>query len=148
MVPYGANMAVRTAEQRRFPYDPALGPRPDSGVRGEEVAMAHAMLDAGVEGRWVPGARVRHYIPARRQSIAYLREYYAGQGQVRRGGPVPAHHPRLFGRPRYLWRQAVEAEVSYLLGRLRGSPDVWIEHLIAASMAWGGLRGLPASAGR
>ena len=79
---------------------------------------------------------------------AYLREYYMGQGQVRRSGPVPAHHPKLFGRPRYLWREAVEAEVSYRLGRLRGRPDLWIEHLIAASMAWGGLRGLPAPAER
>jgi glycosyltransferase involved in cell wall biosynthesis len=148
MVPYGANMAVRTAEQRRFLYDSALGPRPDSGVRGEEVAVVHAMLDAGLEGRWVPGAKVRHYIPAQRQTIAYLRDYYTGQGQVRCSGPVPAHHPKLFGRPRYLWRQAVEAEVSYRMGRLFGRPDLWIEHLIAASMAWGGLRGLPARAER
>ncbi|HVY60714.1 MAG TPA: glycosyltransferase, partial [Planctomycetota bacterium] len=79
--PFGVNLAVRASEQRRFLYDPALGPRPNSALRGEETSLVRAMLEAGVRGWWVPTARVRHYIPAERLTIGYLRGFFFGQGQ-------------------------------------------------------------------
>jgi len=142
-LPFGANMAVRTAEQRRFPYDPAVSRRPDSPVRGEETFMLRRMLDAGCEGWWVPDARVRHWVPRGHQTLAYIRDYFVGLGQARAMGPQPSHYTWLFGRPRFIWRQAIEEEVRYWATRMVSRPETWIQHFIRASLAWGQLRGPP-----
>jgi glycosyltransferase involved in cell wall biosynthesis len=79
-LPYGANYVVRAREQRLFPYDPALGRRLDGGTLGDETAVIRAILAAGGEGWWVPDALVEHWIPKERQTVGYLRSYYALQG--------------------------------------------------------------------
>ena len=139
--PFGANMAFRMADQARFPYQPTLGRRAGSLLGGEEVDLVQRMLDAGLTGRWVPTARVRHLIPADRQTTRYLRAYFFAQGQLQppqSGDRVP----KLWGRPRWLWRRAMEAEFSYRIRRLGSGPETWIGDLIEASMLWGQLRGL------
>ncbi|MBV9958686.1 MAG: glycosyltransferase family 2 protein, partial [Acidobacteria bacterium] len=73
VMPFGANFAVRTAEQRQCLYDPRLGVRPGSIMGGEETTVIRRLLADGHTGRWVPRARVRHYIPQARQTIKYLR---------------------------------------------------------------------------
>ena len=139
-LPYGANMAIRAAEQRAHPYDVRLGRHGERLSAGEEAAVLDALLAEGAEGRWVPAARVRHIIPATRQSLRYLREYYAGNGAswalVRPNGT----ERMLFGRPRWVWREAVQQEVAYRFRRLYAPPAVWSEHLRRSSVAWGMLR--------
>jgi glycosyltransferase involved in cell wall biosynthesis len=139
--PFGANMAVRTEEQRRFRYDPSYGPQPGSPIRGEETAVAQAMLAAGIVGHWVPEARVRHFIPKERQTIRYLRETFFGLGLFDGLCRDYSDHPKLFGRPRWLWRQAVEGELRYRLGRILRKPELWVEGLIWSGFARGILRG-------
>lgn len=138
-VPFGANMAVRTSEQRAFAYDPALGPRPGSGMRGEETTLIRQMLAQGVEGWWVPDAIVQHHVPAERQSVEYLRSYFTGYGERL----APTHErwevARLFGKPRWLWRSAIQNEVGFRVGRLLARPERWVANLRAASIAWGAL---------
>lgn len=141
VLPFGANFAVRIEEQRRFLYDPHLGVRPDSIIGGEETTVIKSMLADGVAGRWVPEARVRHYIPEGRQTIAYLRNYYEGYGEYCARQDATTADARLFGAPRWLWREAVTAETKYRLHRLLSQPEVWIQDLIASSQAWGQLRG-------
>lgn len=75
-VPYGANFAVRTAEQRQALYDPELGVSPTHKRLGEEVDALYRMMKAGATGWWVPGSRVHHLIPPGRQTAAYIYEYY------------------------------------------------------------------------
>lgn len=140
-VPFGANYAVRTAEQRRYPFDPKLGPRPDSALRGEEIVLLRQMFEDGITGWWVPAARVEHIIPAERQTVAYLRRYFRGYGEVLATTGRGSGSKMLFGRPRWLWRRAIEEELRYRLWRLRGKPDRWIRHLKRASTAWGQLMG-------
>jgi len=141
VMPFGANFAVRTEEQRNYLYDPHLGVRPDSIMGGEETTVIRSMLADGHTGRWVPRARVRHYIPEARQTIAYLRRYFTGYGEYcARHDDAEDAAPRLFGKPRWLWRQAFASELKYRLRRIVSSPEVWIEDLIAASQAWGQLR--------
>lgn len=106
--------------------------------------MVQRMLDSGLEGRWVPSARVRHLIPPGRQTTSYLRSYFFAQGQIDPAraapdGPVAT----LWGRPRWMWRRALEAELAYRLHRWSRPPEAWIEDLIRSSMLWGRLRGLP-----
>lgn len=136
-VPFGANMAFRIQEQRAFPYNPSLGPAHGTAIRGDETDVFHRMQARGIEGWWVPQAVVRHYIPPERQSIAYLREYYMGYGQYLAQTAAPSSGPRLFGKPRWMWRSVLENEARYRYGRLFGPPEQWVLSLKLASVTWG-----------
>lgn len=139
-LPFGANFAVRAREQRRCAFDPALGRRGDLMYAGEEWAVLQKLLAAGATGRWVPGARVGHMIPASRQSVEYLRRYYTGNGMSLARTRKISGEKMLFGRPRWAWREAVLQELAYRVRRFSSSADVWSVHLRRASIAWGLLR--------
>jgi glucosyl-dolichyl phosphate glucuronosyltransferase len=136
-VPFGANMAMRSAEQKLNPYDPSLGPRPGSGLRGEETNLIKRMLADGAEGWWVPDAQVRHFIPAHRQSLSYIREWYRGWGEYLAQMPSEHAQRRLLGRPLWLWREVVETELRFRYRKAVGKPEQWMEDLKAASVARG-----------
>ncbi|MBV9958747.1 MAG: hypothetical protein JO360_10015, partial [Acidobacteria bacterium] len=85
--------------------------------------------------------RVRHYIPQARQTIKYLRDYFKGYGDYCAQEDAGNTDARLFGSPRWLWREALVSEMKYRLRRRLSSPEVWIEDLIASSQAWGQLHG-------
>ena len=141
MYPYGANMALKRSAHLAEPYDTRLGPRPNSGIRGEEMIMARKLLAKGAVGRWIPEARVRHFIPPNRQTLDYLREYFHGSGEViGLLGRNDQGEPRAFGRPLWLWKEALVAELSYRAGRLFGSPENWIDHFRDANVARGRLK--------
>jgi glucosyl-dolichyl phosphate glucuronosyltransferase len=141
--PFGANMAFRTDVLRRNAYDPALGLRPGSSVRGEEMTLTRRLLALGERGWWVPGARVRHFIPRERQNLRYLRDYYFGGGKLLAAledGHAP-YAPRFLGRPLWLWKQAVLAELQFRVRHLTSTPERWIEPATVASLSWGQLFG-------
>ena len=79
-LPWGANFAVRAAEQRRHPYDPELGVAPGRRTGGEETAVIAAILAEGGTGSWVWDAKVFHLIPAERQTTAYIVTFYVAHG--------------------------------------------------------------------
>ena len=138
-LPYGANYVVRAREQRLFPYDPALGRRLSGGALGEETAVIRAILAAGGAGRWVPDASVEHWIPKERQTVTYLRSYYALQGRTFHrwdgdGGPT------FRGRPLWLWRRILRTELAYTRARLGGDPHRWLKPLVEASILRGSTR--------
>lgn len=141
VLPFGANYAVRTDEQRRYPYDPELGLKANGTLRGEEVSVLCRMFADGAEGRWVPDAVVSHYLPRSRQTVGYLRGFYRGQGEFLAREAEGDDSPRLFGKPRWLWRKALAAEARYRCQRLFSPPEVWVKGLVAASTWWGRLRG-------
>jgi glucosyl-dolichyl phosphate glucuronosyltransferase len=138
-LPFGANLAIRTEVQRRSLYDLHLGPRPNSSMRGEETAMLQAIVRDGLSGRWVPDARVEHFIPRARQTKLYLRKYYYGQGLYYARTKEKTETVSLFGYPRWLVRQVLQLELKYQICRHLCAPDVWIDDLILASTAWGDL---------
>jgi hypothetical protein len=139
-LPFGANFVVRADAQRRFLFDPELGRRGSALFAGEEWAVLEAMIASGASGRWVPGARVQHVIPAERQSVRYLRRYYFGNGTSLARTRSASGERMLFGRPRWAWREAVLQELAYRTSRVYASADVWSIHLRRASVAWGLLR--------
>lgn len=138
-VPFGANMAFRVAEQRAFPFNPILGHTHGKSILGDETDVFHRMQARGIQGWWVPDAIVRHYIPPARQSIAYIRQYFMGYGRFLALSGEPAAGPRVLGKPRWLWRSALENEVRYRFGRLFGPPERWVLSLKLASVTWGQL---------
>jgi glucosyl-dolichyl phosphate glucuronosyltransferase len=135
-LPYGANMALRLDIQRRFRYEPRLGNRGHLRVGGEETQVMREVVASGVEGRWVPDARVSHLIPAERQTVEYLRTYYAGRGRRFHLEPAGSDGQR----SALVWAtRAVAGEMAYYLGRAIARPRLWVRGLRAASVARGAL---------
>jgi glycosyltransferase involved in cell wall biosynthesis len=144
-LPFGGNYAIRAEVQRETAYDTELGLRPGSTVRGEETDVLTRLLAAGYQGVWVPMAPVQHCVPRERQTIAFLRGYYRGQGvMLGRSSSARADAPWFLGRPRWLWRKALETELRYRIGRLISRPEDWVNDLVSASLFRGWLEGAAA----
>jgi glycosyltransferase involved in cell wall biosynthesis len=137
-LPFGANFAIRAEVQRRFAYDPGLGAGPLERL-AEETAVFEAMFAAGGSGWWVPEAAVEHMIAPERQTIAYIRRYFAAAGATAAYREGDAG-PRLFGVPRWLWRRAAGAALRYRLARCAAPPSIWLRHLIVLAQAEGAIR--------
>jgi glucosyl-dolichyl phosphate glucuronosyltransferase len=138
-VPFGANYAIRTLEQRQHLYNPGLGRAGHSIAVGEESDVLERLLRGGATGRWVPEARVTHCIAAERQRVSYLRDYFTADGafeEWRHRGAGPPAEPSTTR----LVRQALISELRYRTARYLASPEVWIEHLISSSVARGRIR--------
>ncbi|MFN3513203.1 MAG: glycosyltransferase family 2 protein [Phenylobacterium sp.] len=139
-LPFGANFAIRGAEQRAHRYDPDLGVGPGRNRSGEETAVIRAILAEGARGVWIPDAEVLHLIPAARQTEAYVVDYYRGIGATwahlhgRAGenfmGPNLAQdRPRVLGAPALAWRKQWEHRLKYLALRPTAPPRRWLWHL-------------------
>lgn len=139
-LPFGANFAVRSAEQRLFRFDPELGVGPSRLRLGEEIDVIERILRSGAVGYWVPSARVEHCIGLERQKVAYFERYFAGWGETvayragKTGGPL------LLGAPRWLWRRAFTEWVRYTVHRRISAAPIWVRHLKAYATAWGAIR--------
>jgi glycosyltransferase involved in cell wall biosynthesis len=136
--PFGANMAFALRVLRKWPFDPKLGPRGKSRINGSETELILKLFANGHEGRWVESARVEHCIQPKQMTTDFIRWYFRGQGASMEIEAPPGTR-MLWGRPRWLWREAVEAEVRYRMGRARGRPNEWIRDLKRASVARGRL---------
>ena len=102
--PFGANYAVRLAEQRTVRYDPALGRQPGATVLGEEVGSYskcwRAVAMAGGFRKLPSSIGLKS-----RQTMQYLSDYYIGQGRTyMRAGDVRGRW-HILGRPAWLWRR-------------------------------------------
>ena len=94
-LPFGANYAVRRAAQLAFPYDHRLGRNGSKAIGGEETQVLRQMLAAGHHGQWVPTAKVRHFLPRKRLTLAYVQRFYHGVGQTEM---IRAKRPRKWQR--------------------------------------------------
>lgn len=140
-IPWGANFAVRTAEQRVALYDPALGVSPLQRRLGEESEVIFRILRAGATGWWVPKSVVQHIIPHRRQTWKYVFEYFRANGEtiayLERTSPG-AHHlagdrralMRARGNATTLYLRAAVNGLVYLGARLVGATDLGLRQLM------------------
>jgi len=125
VIPIGANMAVRTSVVRRvggLRHD--LGKLSGTLRTGEDHEFFLRMVAAGCRGVYEPAALVRHFVPSDRLNRSYFRRWLFQNGQdVAR---LEAAHARgvrrLFGVPRYLWRQAALDAVSMVKAGMAGDP--------------------------
>lgn len=141
LLPYGANFAVRTQEQRQCLYDPNLGVSPNQKRLGEETTVLLAVAALGGAHYWIPASRVRHLIPAIRMSFDYVRVYFQSVGETWAymsvtggapimGPPIPVVGRKLFGVPVWLWRNSIRAKIVCRIKRaLRKDPGYWLWNL-------------------
>ena len=127
-LPYGANMAVRGAEQRQHRFDPGVGRQPwrHGILSGEETNMLKQIAAAGGTGMWLPDAGVDHWIEPERQTLEYVRRFYVGSGYlaamrgIERGRAVSAR-ARWRLRRRVAWKRSL-----YWAARLSGRSEWWM----------------------
>jgi glycosyltransferase involved in cell wall biosynthesis len=137
-LPYGANFAVRRQEQRRFRYNTDLGTRPGKLIiTDEETLMIRRILEEGGSGRWLPTASVDHWTPRSRQTTAYIRAYYHGQGWMY-GANLKGDQGEVASNSLWkLWCGALIRELRYRVYRITSRPQKWVPALKSASFAWG-----------
>jgi glycosyltransferase involved in cell wall biosynthesis len=134
--PFGANFAIRGELQRSLRYDPRLGRRPGRRiVLAEEYELIRAVLTSGGQGRWVPGAVVRHRIPPERQTLGYLRRYYTGLGYTK--GLLGQTPPLTLRR----CAAATWSEVRFVQLLMTATPGRWMPVLIKSAFLRGELAG-------
>ena len=142
-LPYGANYAMRTPIQREFLYNPRLGRVATGEIRGEETDVLHKLLAAGYRGGWVPTAKVKHYIPADRLTLDYIRRFFHGIGQtefIRKSSEPTAPAGSGWDRSRVLFN-ALSAEVRYRYYSTMKPRKTkrWVPSLVRSSRLWGHL---------
>ena len=143
MLPYGANFAVRMDKQRKYSFDVNIGLRPGSTMRGDETTLLKQMLDDGLEGMWIPEARVQHFIPKTRQTTKYLWNYAIGQGQQIQKSSRVINQRHLLGKPRWLWRATMQASIQYHFSRCFGGPADWLPLMMKYGRLYGRLSNSP-----
>jgi glucosyl-dolichyl phosphate glucuronosyltransferase len=82
IIPFGANFAIRTAEQRRIPHEPGLGTSPNHRRIGEDAEVIFRLLASGATGWWTPEAKVSHMISRQRQTWDYIYGYFTAYGET------------------------------------------------------------------
>ena len=134
-IPYGANFAVRTAEQRVFRYDPNLGLAPNRRRYEDEVDVITRLLASGARGYWVPQAIVEHCIGRERQTIRYIAAFNEGWGETCafRDAKVTAQSVFWFGIPSRIWPRLFVWGLLYHLGRYLSPAPHWVKYLQAYS---------------
>jgi len=128
-IPYGANFAIRTQEQRAMKYDPRLGVAPYQSRLGEETTVICKILEGGASGIWVPGSIVQHCIPPARQTTRYIFQFHRAAGETMAFTEGRFDVPFIFSAPRWLWRRMMTRFLRYHWDRLTASPDKWIKSL-------------------
>lgn len=140
-LPLGGNYAVRADVQRRYPFDTRYGRKGHEQLRGSESGPLEQMHADGLEGRWVPGAHVRHHVPEEHQTLDYFRRYYFNLGKCAAMRDRDCHEHQDLRSRLWLLRQVAKGAVQYRIHRLLGRPRLWIEDLRQLSYHWGRLRG-------
>jgi len=139
--PYGVNWAVRTNEQKKYLYDPNLGPAPGRNILHEEINVIRRMFADGLKGRWIPKALIIHYIPENRQTIKYIRKYHKGQGEYKALQLYGSNKCPSYEEKFVLTKKIIKSKQKYWIYRLRNkNPEIWLNAFINSCQARGQLK--------
>lgn len=141
-IPFGANFAVRSKEQRTFRYDPNLGAAPNRPRSDEEIDVITRLLETGATGYWIPGAVVEHCIGRDRQTLSYIAAFYECNGETWafRTAASTVKAPFWFGIPRRIWPRLLVWWLLYQLSHSVFPAPVWVKYLKAYSYNKGVVR--------
>ncbi len=130
--PFGANFAVRTEVQRKFPYRVTLGRQGDGLLGDDEINVMQQMVDCGHTGMWLPESQVTHLIPSDRATPQYIANYFQAQGIANVLRNAPTMKSRF-----HAWRVAWHHHACFTWKRKSAPADVWVSHMIRSRIAWG-----------
>jgi glycosyltransferase involved in cell wall biosynthesis len=127
-LPFGANYAIRLDIQKQYSYSPDLGRQPNNiNLLGEETQVINKILEKGNKSLWVPSAIVKHRIPANRQTLKYIYDYYIGKG-ISIGYTL--NNDKLFlGKPIWLLLKILKLQFKYLFHKTFYSETIWLQTL-------------------
>ena len=122
--PFGPNMAVRRARVAGQRLRDDIGPRGRSYPIGGETEFLRRLVAQGAGIVHVPAARVEHRVRPDQLSRQYIltRARNFGRGLAKLSPAAPTV-PRLFGVPRYLWRELVTAHLRHLRASVTSDPS-------------------------
>jgi len=134
-IPYGANFAIRTAEQLLVQYDPNLGLAPNRRRYDDEVDVITRLLASGAKGYWVPRAIVEHCIGRERQTVDYIAAFNEGWGETCafRNADTTAQSAFWFGIPSRIWPRLFVWGLLYRVCRYVSPAPCWVKYLQAYS---------------
>jgi GT2 family glycosyltransferase len=134
-IPYGANFAIRTAEQLLVQYDPNLGLAPNRRRYDDEVDVITRLLASGAKGYWVPRAIVEHCIGRERQTVDYIAAFNEGWGETCafRNADTTAQSAFWFGIPSRIWPRLFVWGLLYRVFRYVSPAPFWVKYLQAYS---------------
>jgi glycosyltransferase involved in cell wall biosynthesis len=140
-LPFGPNYAIRSLLLGPETFDGSVGPNGSEYAMGGETELLRRLRARGAQMAYVPGAVVEHVIREEqlREEFVVTRAARFGRGLVRLGDVEWSPH-RLFGVPRYLVRQLVEAWLLRAGAQLRGNAldrlrAEFVYHTVLGSMA-------------
>ena len=150
-VPLGVNMAVRRRLVERVGgFHPELGRRGKSLLGQEQAEFFSRARACQVRGRYVPGMKVRHHVPAARVTLNYFVRWWFWKGVSR--ARVDAIHgrtelgielrdvPHIARVPRYVWGQIPRSVLSGALALLRGRREEVMRHAMHLVYCFGYIR--------
>lgn len=128
-LPFGANMAFRRSVLVDRPFNSALGRRGLAMLSGEELTVFEAILEAGGEGWWVPGAAVQHFISEDRMTVEYLRRFWNGNGRSWEVTQPATGRWWIAGSPAWLWKELLVNGAAMTVFHILRRPARWVKAL-------------------
>jgi glycosyltransferase involved in cell wall biosynthesis len=105
----------------------------------EDYDMQERLAKCGFKGWYVPSALVYHRDSPHRMTESYVRWIYKERGRQTALTDEITTAPKLFGAPRYLWRDLVQSAAQYVLTRFTKPSKVWLRHECRMAEKWGAI---------
>lgn len=150
-VPLGVNMAVRRSLVGRIGgFHPELGRRGKSLLGQEQAEFLARARAEGVRGRYLPGMKLAHYVPAERLTRRYFTRWWFWKGVSR--ARVDAMHqctelgldlrqvPYVAGVPRYVWGQVPRSLADTVRAVASGDRRAAMRHAMRIAYSFGYIR--------
>lgn len=101
---------------------PELNYAPGRLSGGEETDLMERLGKGRMRAWYLPGARVKHFVPARKCTLEHIaaRAQASGQAGVLMHYTEYAFHPRILGLPRWIYRRLASWWLKWGWARLRG----------------------------
>jgi hypothetical protein len=132
ILPFGANFALRRSAMAGIRFDARLGRQPSAlSILGEETGVMKAMMSQGATGMWLPTVTVEHRIPAGRQTLHYVREYFRGSGLTMAMINATPVGKRFMGYPLWMLRMTAQHRMALLKSAWRRDAT-WAKRLRGA----------------
>jgi len=127
-LPFGPNFAVRSRILRSYRFCENIGPSDDPKyTMGSETELLLRLTAGGEKSVYLPGAKVSHIIRPEQITLRWLkgRGFRFGRSVARLLDDRDTTPPRLFGAPRWLWKELLITGTRSALDQVLHLPHRW-----------------------